>query len=298
MKLTLLIKLVILASIALSVLAVSLGATLRDATSLLHQPGALLRSVIAMNVMMPLFAFLLAFAFPFDPAVRIALVTLSVSPVMPLVVRKQLKAGADAAYSFGLYTAITLLAIIFVPVAVVVVGRIAGFSLGISAGAVARTVVISILAPLALGIVVHARYPALAERLARPIDRIATAILLVTVLVVVAGSWRSLLAVMGNGTLLAFIAFVLGGLLLGEVFGGTDPDKRMVLALSNASRHPGVALAIAGVNFPDQKLVIAAVLVYLVVNGILALQYLRWNRHPPTLSVPGPRWQYTGRRPH
>jgi BASS family bile acid:Na+ symporter len=51
-----------------------------------------------------------------------------------------------------------------------------------------------------------------------------------------------------------------------------------VLALSTASRHPGVALAIAHANFPDEKLAPAAVLLYLIVSGIVSLPYLRWNR--------------------
>ncbi len=36
-------------------------------------------------------------------------------------------------------------------------------------------------------------------------------------------------------------------------FGGPTPDDRTALALATASRHPGVALAIAGANVADQK---------------------------------------------
>jgi len=51
-----------------------------------------------------------------------------------------------------------------------------------------------------------------------------------------------------------------------------------VLALCTASRHPGIAIAIAAANFPDQKRVPAAVLLYLIVNGILSGPYLKWTR--------------------
>jgi hypothetical protein len=42
-------------------------------------------------------------------------------------------------------------------------------------------------------------------------------------------------------------------------------------------------MAIAHTNFPEQTLTMAAVLLYLIVNGIVALPYLNWTkRHHAT----------------
>ena len=60
--------------------------------------------------------------------------------------------------------------------------------------------------------------------------------------------------------------------------GGPDPDDRAVLALATASRHPGVALAIASANFPGQTLVPAAVLWYLIVSALVSIPYLTWRQ--------------------
>jgi BASS family bile acid:Na+ symporter len=38
-------------------------------------------------------------------------------------------------------------------------------------------------------------------------------------------------------------------------------------------RHPGVALAIAGINFPAERLVPATVLLFLLVNLVLTVPY-------------------------
>jgi BASS family bile acid:Na+ symporter len=47
---------------------------------------------------------------------------------------------------------------------------------------------------------------------------------------------------------------------------------------SVASRHPALALAIAGVNVPDERRVIYAVLLYLVVSALITIPYVAWQR--------------------
>jgi BASS family bile acid:Na+ symporter len=70
------------------------------------------------------------------------------------------------------------------------------------------------------------------------------------------------------------------GLAVGHLFGGPNPEDRTVLALSTATRHPGVALAIAGANAPGgNKTVLAAVLLYLIVNAIVSIPYVNWRKH-------------------
>jgi BASS family bile acid:Na+ symporter len=43
-------------------------------------------------------------------------------------------------------------------------------------------------------------------------------------------------------------------------------------------RHPGVALAIARLNFPEERLGPEAVLLFIVVNVIVTLPYGIWRR--------------------
>jgi BASS family bile acid:Na+ symporter len=51
-----------------------------------------------------------------------------------------------------------------------------------------------------------------------------------------------------------------------------------VLALSTASRHPGIALAMASANFPDVHSVTATVLLYLLLNIVLSIPYVLWQK--------------------
>ena len=81
---------------------------------------------------------------------------------------------------------------------------------------------------------------------------------------------------MTEGTVLSLATFALAGLIIGHVLGGPEPDNRPVLALATVSRHPAVALAIAHANFPEQRLAVAEVFLYLMLSGILSALYLSW----------------------
>jgi hypothetical protein len=81
-------------SIGLTVFALGLKVIPRDLTHLFRNPGLLFRSLLAMNVVMPLVAASLVEAFQLQPVVKIALVALSLSPVPPKLPKKELTAGA------------------------------------------------------------------------------------------------------------------------------------------------------------------------------------------------------------
>jgi hypothetical protein len=73
------ILLVLKASIMLAVFAIGLKATFADATFLFRRPGQLLRAFLSMNLAMPLVALAIGAPFDLHPAVKIALVVISVS---------------------------------------------------------------------------------------------------------------------------------------------------------------------------------------------------------------------------
>ena len=278
MNMAVLIPILLKTSIALTVVALGLSATPGDGTSLFRAPPRLARSLLAMSVLMPLFAIAVALLFDLHPAVKIALVALAVSPVPPLVPKKVLKAGGDASYMIGLLVASAVLAIVTIPLAMELLQRIFAVPLTMSARAIATLVLTTVLAPLALGLAIRRFAPTFAQRAARPVALVATVMLVAGVLPILFKTVPVAVSLVGNGTLFAIVAFVLVAIASGHLLGGPRPDDRSVLAVANASRHPGVAIAIALANFPDQRLVGAAVVLYLLVGGVLSALYLKWNR--------------------
>ncbi|HYR06652.1 MAG TPA: hypothetical protein VEQ60_02710 [Longimicrobium sp.] len=289
MTLATLLPLVLKASIAGTVLAVGMRTRREDVLSLFRDPDNLARSFLSMLVLMPMLALAMAAALPLHPAVEVALVGLAVSPVPPLLPGKELKAGGRASYVVGLLFATALVSIVTVPLAVHLVGGLSGAPRSLAAGRIAGVVLASVVVPLLLGVAVRALAPALAERAARPVVLVSTVLLAAGFLPLLPTLWRPMLALVGNGTLLAIAAFAGAGLATGHLLGGREREDRVVLALSTAARHPMVAIAAATALFPGHREVAPAVLLYLLVSGLVSAVYLRRTTPAPVRHAPPPR---------
>jgi hypothetical protein len=87
-------------------------------------------------------------------------------------------------------------------------------------------------------------------------------------------------------------------MILGRQLGGPDPDHRTVLAMATSSRHPGIAMAIAQISFPNEKALAAVVLLFLLVNALVSIPTSRGASAPaPPPTSPSSRPQSPGREP-
>lgn len=262
-------------SIIATVFGFGLKATADDVLYLFRRPGLLARSLTAMLVVMPIVAIVLVRTFEFVRTAEIALVALAISPVPPLLPNRERKAGGQLPYGLGLMIALGLLSIVYIPLAVELIERISGVSLGMSSGAIASMIVMMVVGPMAIAMAVRAATPALAARLAGPIDKLAVILIVLGALPLLFVVLPAVWALVGDGTVVALAIFVTIGLVTGHVFGGPDPDHAVVLALSTACRHPAIALAVAAANFPEQRFG-AMIVLYLIVNIILSFLYVGW----------------------
>jgi BASS family bile acid:Na+ symporter len=275
-----LIRVAFLVSIMLIVLGFALRATWRDATSLFRNPSLLLRSLLAMNVLMPIFAATLAGLFTLRPGIEIALLALSVSPVPPFLPRKQLTlvSEREREYVHGLLGATSLLSILLAPLTVVLIGLAFSHHVGIDPAKIARVVALTVLMPFALGLIINHLRPAFAVRASPLADKAGVLLLVVALVPVLIKMWPAMIALIGDGTLLAILAFVAVGLAVGHLLGGPGSDDRAVLALATAMRHPGVALVIASGTVAGDKVVAPALLLYLLVGTIATVPYVMWRK--------------------
>jgi BASS family bile acid:Na+ symporter len=122
-----------------------------------------------------------------------------------------------------------------------------------------------------------------AERLARPVGTGGALLLLIPLVLILAAARHDMGALMGHGTLACFVVFIAIGLSVGHWLGGPGRERRSVVALATASRHPGVAIAIVRENFSGQRLALAAILLYVLVSVVASLPYSRWTKSHGTL---------------
>jgi bile acid:Na+ symporter, BASS family len=273
-------QLVILAlqvSIVSIVFSFGLRSTTDDLLYLVRRPGLLLRSWLAVLVIMPVLAVALTPLFNLRNTVEVALIALAISPMPPLLPKKEAKAGGRQSYALSLMATMAVLAIVAVPLAVGILALYFGRAFDMSPGAIARIVLVTVLLPLLAGLAVRAVLPGLAERLARLLGLAAMVLLVLALLALLTAAWPAVWAAVGDGTIVALVAFVMVGLVVGHLLGGPNPDHSVVLALSTATRHPAIALSIASTNFPDERFV-GTILLYLLVATIASIPYIAWQR--------------------
>lgn len=272
-----LIPIAIQVSLFLIVLSVGLDASADDASYLLKRPALLVRSYVAIAVIVPIFATLLTMSLPLSRTAKIGILLMAVSPLPPLVPGKEIRLGERKPYVYGLLVAVSLLSVVMVPLSIVILSAVFHEYVSISMHAVWGLVLKSVFLPLAIGMLIHRIAPQRAERAAPLTGKIANIVLIVSVLPVLFAIWPAVVHLIGNGTIVAIIAVVVVGILGGHMLGGPDPRDRAALAIASASRHPGIALLIGVANFqePDIK---AAILLFLIVELLTVLPYQAWHK--------------------
>lgn len=264
-------------AIAGTVFSYGLRTTRDDLLYIVERPGLLLRSLIAMLVIMPLMVVACVYFLNLPQPTAVVLTALSISPVPPLLPKKQRKAGAVAPYGLGLLVVLALLSIVTVPLSVLLFNWIFVLPLSMEPATIITIVLKMIVAPLAAGALFSKLMPRLGLRLLRPLRLVATTLLFAGIIALLAGSWQAVWSTISQRTLEAIFVFVLAGFVVGHLLGGPKPEHASVLALSTASRHPAIALAVASANYPGEQFAPTLIL-YLLVCTLMAIPYVRWQR--------------------
>lgn len=272
-------------SILLTVFGFGLRARMGDLLYVVRRPGLLVRSLLAVFVLMPLVTIVLMRGFNFPLPVQVALIALSISPLPPILPRKESKSGGNTGYGIGLMATLALVSIAIVPLMGSILASTFNRELSVAPGVIARIVMKTTLLPLVAGMIINAFAPAIAARLEKVVSLVGIVLLVVAVLPVLAGAMPAIWAAVGSGAVVAMAIVTAAGLVIGHWLGGPDPDHAVVLALSTACRHPAIALTIASTNYPDQQFA-PLILLYLIVNGIVGFPYLKWRaRSAPAVRV-------------
>ena len=271
---------VLLAALAWSVramiFALGLRATAGDVVFLWRQPGLLLRSLLAMYLVIPVFAVAMVKMLELPPPTRVALLVIAISAGAPLVPRRLLQSGGDPRYVLSLAVTSSVLAIVTVPLSVAALSRIFGVAAGVEPTAVAGLVAKSFLVPFLAGVAVHALWPAMAARLVGPMTKAAVAVLILCSAIALA---LSIGLVIENGlrSFLALGALTLVAILSGHLLGGPKLEDRVSLGVLCATRHVGLVMMIALALVPSRG-ALAVISAYLVAALLVSTPYVIWSR--------------------
>lgn len=273
-------------SLAGLVMTVGLKSVQGDLVYVLTRPTRLLKAIIAVDVIPIAAAILLTLFLPLEPVVKAGIVLMAISPVPPLVPGQELGLGGRKEYAYGVYVAIAVLAVITVPIASEIAARTFGRSINPTTLQVAKSVVMGVVIPLAVGMTVRVVAPAIAARVAPWLYRLSMFLVFAAFVPILLSIWPHMIRLVGNGTLAAMAAVTAVGLAGGHLLGGPDLRDRSTLAIASSIRHPGIAMMLANANFGDKR-VTAAVLLFLLVGVAVGIPYRQWiKRQARDLSAP------------
>jgi BASS family bile acid:Na+ symporter len=273
------LKLVLLLGVVLLVIAIGIRARLEEPLLLLRRPGLALRAMVAMDVVVPAFVLVLVWLVPLREGVGAALLGFAVSPVLPPWAKKGTAIGAQTDYVIGLQVLSSGVALLVIPLMIWIVYGVFGVRTPLDPMAVEQVLLVTVAAPLALGMGLVRLCPGAAPRLAALADRVGGVVLLLGVIVLLFARGQAILAVIGQGTLVVTVAVIAFGLLAGHLLGGPDPGNRGALASATVSRHPAIALLLASGAVPEhESTVVGTVLLYLFAALLIAVPYERWHQ--------------------
>ena len=275
MSLFVAMKLLIVASTVLLVIALSLFARLQDVFHFIRNPALGLRAFLAMYIIVPAVALLFIVLFDLRPGVELALLVISLSPVPPRLPSKQHKSGAENAYVTGLLVTSALVSLIVMPLGLHLIGSWFARDIEVSSAGIAKTLAITVVIPLIIGLVAQKVLGERSERVARVMAKLSMVMLVIGVLVVFVMIAPGMWALVGHGTLIALAAMVVIGLLAGYALGGPLPGNRSALALATSMRHPGVALGVIATAFPDAHPPLMAIIIFTLLNVIISIPFLK-----------------------
>jgi BASS family bile acid:Na+ symporter len=281
------VPLVLKVSMLCLVFALGLRTTWSDITYLVRRPGQFACSLLSMNIAMPVVAAAIILALSLRPPVSSMLLALSLSPTPPLLPNKAIKAGGGGSYAVGLLVAAAFCSIVAAPVAVALMEQLFHIPLDLSPLDVAKVLLPMAIAPLLVGVVVKRVVGEFANVLSASLSRLASMTLLCSIVVVYAVNWRGMADLIGLGVVVALGLFSFAGIAIGHLFGGPDPSDRTVLALATSSRHPGLAIAICLINFPEMKGLLPVALIFLLVSAAAWVPYVAWRKRECAVSEIG-----------
>jgi BASS family bile acid:Na+ symporter len=264
------ILLVLQLSLIAIVFSVGLQSRWSDLIYMLRRPALLLRAIVAVNVVVPIVAVVLCLILAIPPSTRAGLILMAASPLAASAPLKMLRTEAERSYVVGTYAAIILSAVVTIPATAEILKLISPHTFRVPMDLVARFISINVLVPLLVGVAVNAKWQNLAERVAGVVKIVGLIGTVLVALLIFVRFAREFLSLTGDGTVFVIVATMAAGIASGYALGGPEPANRKALGEAAATRHPSLAVAIAGVN-PQYTHVLTAIILFLFCSTLFGL---------------------------
>jgi BASS family bile acid:Na+ symporter len=259
-------QLSVLVFVITSMLAMGLSLTIKQIVAPLRDARLVILALIANFVLVPVLAYLILLVIPLEQGLATGLILMATAAGAPFLPKLAQVAKGNLAFSVGLMVLLMVVTIVYMPL--VLPFLLSGVE--INPWEIARSLVIMMLIPLAIGLFVKARYESIAESLQPHMSQTSTVAIVLLMVSALVLNFSAIVGVIGTGAIIAILIFLLVAFVLGYFLGGSEASTRSVLGLGTAQRNLSAALVVAGQNFADDP----NVLVMILVAGLIGLVLL------------------------
>jgi predicted Na+-dependent transporter len=246
-----------------SMLSMGLSLTTKQILEPLKDIKLVVLALVANFVLIPAIAYAITILLSLESSIGIGLILVSMAAGAPFLPKLVEVAKGNTPFSVGLMVLLMVVTIVYLPLVLPLL--LSGVE--VNPLDIARSLIIMMLIPLAIGLFIKARYEDAAEKI-RPTFASASNIAILALIVLgVVLNFESMIALVGSRGLLAAVILVAGALLVGYLLGGKDQSIKSVMGLGTAQRNVSAALVVAAQNFDAD--VITFVLVFAIIGFIV-----------------------------
>lgn len=246
-----------------SMLAVGMRYPARDILEPLRHRRGVLLAVVVNFVLVPLLAWVIDEVVNLDRSYEIGLILIASAAGAAFLIKLTQVARGDLAHATGLLLLLLLISLVYMPFSVTLFVPEAS----VDSRAIAQTLFVTMLLPLAMGQLARWKTPELTKRVLPWLPSVSTYSLAALVVLTVIVNFQRILGIIGEGAIFTAAVLFSGSFVLGYLF-SSPRNQRDVNGLAAAQRNIAAAMVVAQ-DFRDP-----GVLVMVVVSSLVGLAVL------------------------
>ena len=193
-----------LAFVVTSMFSMGLGLTMPQILEPLRNVRLVIMALVANFVLVPLTALAVTRVIPLPEDVQIGLLLLGTAAGAPFLPKLAQIAKANVPFAVGLMALLVVVTVIYLPIVLPLL--LPGVQ--VDAASIALTLILQILVPLALGLLIKARWEETAQALLHPMSQIANISLALLIVLMLGLNISKVLGLFGSGAILAILLMV------------------------------------------------------------------------------------------
>jgi bile acid:Na+ symporter, BASS family len=268
--------------IALAMIMLGLGLSLKsdDFFRIFKYPKAVTIGLIGQLVILPIIALAIVKVIPMPPAIAVGLIILALCPCGPSSNMITYLAGGDVALAVTLTVFSSMITVLTIPLfASMAVNSFLGTNAIVSLpiGATMGQIFVITVIPIALGMYIRYKFPELARRLEKVINKLAVGFLVLIIILLVAKEWSrlpSLIVQAGTGVMLLNILGMAAGFAISKML-NLNIAQQICIAIEVGIQNGTLAIAITAGILKDAEMAIPAAIysLFMYLTGFAVIAY-------------------------